>query len=213
MPAAPLPRALPPLIPPLASQHCCSLSRKGPQETPGLPARPPACACGGSLHASPKPGVRTPMSFSPSDKRENSKLPLGSVVLPRVLGPAASQLCGGGTSRAQSTGRPGSPTSPPTAPACCCLCNHNLLWGLRSPEALPMNLASGLCPQKPASSCPPLSLLGQSLTAQLGVSRAGKCFLSSTASHTPAWFMAPRWTRPASPGRPRPHHLQADVCK
>lgn len=59
-PRAPCPQPLPrPCLPssrPLASQHCRSLPRKGPQATPGLPCRSPARACWGSLHASPEPG-------------------------------------------------------------------------------------------------------------------------------------------------------------
>lgn len=64
-PATPLPRAHP--SPPLlSSQPCCSLQRKELWETPGLPTYPPAPACWGCLHASPRAqGYPTPISFPP----------------------------------------------------------------------------------------------------------------------------------------------------
>lgn len=160
MPAAPLPRALPPLIPPPGQPALLFPAEKrttGDSRTPLPSQRVPA---GAACMPPPEPGVLMPISFSPFNKRENSKPPLGSVVLPRVLGPAASQLCVEGAPaepRALATRShpPPHPLLLPVAVFATTTCSGVF----RSLGAFPMNLASGLCSQKPV--CLPTPLLAR----------------------------------------------------
>lgn len=101
-PPAPGPRPSPqgpslphPSPPPLSSQPCCSLQRKGLWETPGLfPPIPQLLPAGAVCMLPPEPRG-TPYPFpSPLLTKEKKEFqpPPGSVVLPRILSFAASWL-------------------------------------------------------------------------------------------------------------------------
>lgn len=98
LPSAPLPRALlfsHPSPPPLSSQPCCSLQRKGLWETPGLfPPIPQLLPAGAVCMPPPEPrGTPYPFPFPLLTKEKKEfQPPPGSVVLPRILSFAASWL-------------------------------------------------------------------------------------------------------------------------
>lgn len=151
-PQAPCPPPLSPgpcpsLLPPCQPASLFPAEKRIVGNSRTLPTHPPAPACWGCLHASPRAqGYLTPFPFPLLTKEKKEfKPPPGSVVLPRILSFAASWL------HAERQGTPQSRLAPHyTASVCCYFFNHNMALESSCPsKALPMKLVSGLCSQNP----------------------------------------------------------------
>ncbi|KAF6271570.1 hypothetical protein mRhiFer1_009666 [Rhinolophus ferrumequinum] len=160
-PLSPRPSLAHPSLPPLSSQPCCSLQRKGLWETPGLfPPIPQLLPAGAVCMPPPEPrGTPYPFPFplSTKEKKEfqtTTRL-CGLALYPKLCCQLAR--CRGRVPMEPRT--EGSPQSC-LAPHCSCLSlsfqPQHTLESSCPPEAFPMKLVSGLCSKNPSLRLPTL---------------------------------------------------------